>query len=125
MPEETKTICVYCQSSLTVRLGNETHCNSCGRSFGLDRNPVATQAADRKRAASASTGFARHRHENEGLADLEAQLNQAETTLRTASRNVLSFKGSGPELAHRRQVETLARTKRDELLIIRGELVRS
>ncbi len=56
MPEETKT-CPHCQSSLTVRLGNETHCNSCGKSWGLDKNPVATQAAARKARRSEKTGW--------------------------------------------------------------------
>jgi hypothetical protein len=115
--------CPYCQSSLTVRLGNETHCNSCGKSFGLDRSPVSTQAANRKRAASASTGFNRHQHENEGLEAIEAEYNAVEAELREASRAVLSCRGTAMELSALRQVETLARRKRDELLAIRGELI--
>jgi transposase-like protein len=125
MPEETKTICPFCQSSLTVRLGNETHCNSCARSFALDKNPVATQAANRKTAASASTGFARHQHVNEGLEAIEADYNLAEAALREASRALLSCRGPAAEVSRLRQIETLARAKRDEVLTIRGELLRS
>jgi hypothetical protein len=118
--EDTKPLCPFCQSSLTVRLGNETHCNSCGRSWGLDRNPVATQAADRKRAASASTGFYPHQHECEGLSAIEAEYNQAEAALREASRNVLCCK-NGLELLPLRQIERKAREERDRLLQIRAE----
>jgi hypothetical protein len=123
MSDETKTICVYCQSTLTVRLGNQTHCNQCGRSFGLDRNPVSMQAADRKRAASPSTGFGHPKHACEGLAEIEAASNVAEADLREASRNVLSCKGGVLELARLRHIEREARTKRDRLLSIRAELV--
>jgi hypothetical protein len=122
MLDETKTICVYCQSALTVRLGNETHCNSCGRSFALDKNPISTRAADRRRAASASTGFSAHRHENEGLEEIEAEYNAVEAELRTASRAVLGCKGPGAELSRLRQIEKEAREKRDRLLQKRGEL---
>lgn len=122
MSDETNPVCVFCQSDLLVRLGNETHCNSCGRSFALDRNPVSTQAANRKRAASASTGFNRHRHENEGLEENLSRYNEAEAELRTATRSVLACKGSDAELSRLRQIEIFARAKRDELLQIRGEL---
>jgi hypothetical protein len=106
-----------------VRLGNETHCNSCGKSFALDRNPVSTQAADRKRAASASTGFNPHQHACEGLVDLEQKTNEAESELRTASLNLLRSKGTALEVALLRQIEREAREKRDRLLKVRGELV--
>ncbi|HLZ52107.1 MAG TPA: hypothetical protein VKP61_15275 [Candidatus Acidoferrum sp.] len=57
MPEELKPVCPNCQSTLTVKLGNETHCNCCGTSFDLDRNPVATQAANRKARRSRASGW--------------------------------------------------------------------
>jgi ribosomal protein L37AE/L43A len=123
MSEETKTICPFCRSTLTVRLGNQTHCNSCGKSFALDRNPVSTQAADRKRSASPSTGYGHPKHACEGLTDLEQETNVAETELREATRNVLGCKGTGLELAFLKQAERDARAKRDRLLQIRGELV--
>jgi len=122
MSEETKTVC-QCGSTLTVRLGNQTVCNQCGRSFALDRNPVSTQAADRKRAASASTGFNPHQHAYEGLAAIEQERNEAEAELRTASLNVLRSKGTALELALLRQIEREARAKRDRLLQMRAELV--
>lgn len=121
MNEETK--CPKCGSELITKLGNEKRCQECGLMFGLDRNPVSTQAADRKRAASASTGFNRHQHENEGLEAIEAEYNAVEAELREASRAVLSCRGTAMELSALRQVETLARRKRDELLAIRGELI--
>jgi ribosomal protein L37AE/L43A len=55
--EETKPICIFCQSPLTVRLANETHCNSCGKSFALDKNPVATIAQNRKARRSKESGW--------------------------------------------------------------------
>jgi hypothetical protein len=60
MSEERNPVCPYCQGTqgtLTVRLGNETHCNSCGRSWGLDKNPIATHAADRKAGRSRAAGW--------------------------------------------------------------------
>jgi hypothetical protein len=117
------TICPYCQSTLVVKLGNETHCNSCRKSFGLDRNPVSSQAADRKRAASPSTGYGHHQHACDGLADLENETNEAESELRAASLNLLRSKGTAMEIALLRQIERDARAKRDRLLQIRGELV--
>jgi hypothetical protein len=125
MTEETKSTCPYCQSSLTVRLGNETHCNSCGKSWGLDKNPISTIALDRKARQSDSTGFHRHHHASEGLADLEKALNESEATLREASRRVLGCKGDSAERLRLRQDEHDARQKRDRLLQIRGELVSS
>jgi hypothetical protein len=123
MPEERKPVCEYCQSTLTVKLGNETHCNSCGRSWGLDLNPISTHAADRKRLASASTGFNPHRHDSEGLADLEAQLNQADREFSKAVMDVASHRGADrEELSRLRQIERDAKRKLDRLLEIRGEL---
>jgi transposase-like protein len=60
MPED-KPVCPYCQSTLTVRLGNETHCNACGKSFDLDRNPIATEAANRKAQRSGANGWPERR----------------------------------------------------------------
>jgi hypothetical protein len=115
--------CPYCQSTLVVKLGNETHCNSCGKSFGLDRNPVSTQAADRKCAAAPSTGYGQPKHACAGMADLEKKTNAAESELRAASLNLLRSKGSVMEIALLRQIERDARAKRDGLLKLRGELV--
>jgi hypothetical protein len=120
MPEEKPT-CPFCESSLLVRLGNETHCNSCGKSFDLDKNPVASMAAASKRQASPATGYAPHQHENAGMEDLEAELNQAEAELREASWKVLLCKSSDSELSGLRQIERDARAKRDSLLQVRAD----
>jgi uncharacterized Zn finger protein (UPF0148 family) len=115
--------CPYCQSTLVVKLGNETHCNSCGKSFGLDKNPVSTQALNRKAQRSPSTGYGHPKHACEGLADLEKETNEVEAELRAASLNVLRSKGTSMEIALLRQIERDARAKRDRLLQVRGELV--
>jgi len=57
MEEQSKTVCPFCHSAITVRLANETHCNQCGRSWGLDKNPVSTMALARKARRSRKTGW--------------------------------------------------------------------
>jgi hypothetical protein len=117
MPEE-KTICPFCQSNLTVRLGCETHCNSCGKSFALDKNPISTQAADRRAAA---TGFPAH-HESEGLGAVEQKINQAEREFSEAVLNVARHAGNSEERLQLRQAERDAKQRLDKLLQERGEL---
>ncbi len=46
---EERPICPHCHSDLTVPLGQQWHCNACGREFGFDKNPISTAAAKRVR----------------------------------------------------------------------------
>ena len=57
MSEETGMKCLECGSELVVQLGNEKHCNQCGASWGLEKNPIAKTAADRKARRSEKTGW--------------------------------------------------------------------
>jgi len=121
MPEEK--ICPFCQSNLTVHLGNEMHCNSCGKSFGLDRNAIATQAANRRAQAGPSSGFRPHHHANDGLQEIEAQINKAEAALREAVRAVLAVKHDDSAFLSLRQDARDAKEHWDELLKLRAERV--
>jgi uncharacterized Zn ribbon protein len=47
MSEKEK--CPKCGSTLTLRLGNQSHCNSCSHEWAIDRNPVATNALRRRK----------------------------------------------------------------------------
>jgi hypothetical protein len=118
---ETKPVCPFCQSTLTVRLGCETHCNSCGKSFALDRNPISTIALNRKAAASPSTGYGLHPG-NECLSELEQAINSAEREFSEAVLNVCRHRGDAEELRKLRQAERDAKAKLDKLLADRGEL---
>jgi ribosomal protein L37AE/L43A len=41
--QEAKPTCPRCQSTLTVRLANAWHCNSCGIDFGIEKNPIGRE----------------------------------------------------------------------------------
>jgi hypothetical protein len=119
---EEKPVCLFCQSTLTVRLGCETHCNSCGKSFALDRNPISTTALNRKRAAGPSTGYGLHPG-NEDLRELEQEINSAERALSSAIMDVCRCSRTDAEqLSRLRQAERDAKAKLDRLLADRGEL---
>jgi len=49
MMPETKPVCPKCGSDLIVMIANASHCQQCGADFGLDRHPIATAAAERRR----------------------------------------------------------------------------
>jgi tRNA(Ile2) C34 agmatinyltransferase TiaS len=59
---EEKPVCPKCGSELIVPLANERHCNQCGHSFGLVRDPIARAAQASKEARSAKTGYQPHKH---------------------------------------------------------------
>jgi ssDNA-binding Zn-finger/Zn-ribbon topoisomerase 1 len=42
--EETKPKCPKCSSELTIQIANQTHFNSCGTDFALDKNPIGRRA---------------------------------------------------------------------------------
>jgi hypothetical protein len=65
MPEE-KPVCPKCGSGLIVPLANEKHCNQCGHSFDLVRDPIAQRAARAREACSAKTGYQPHKHGRDG-----------------------------------------------------------
>jgi hypothetical protein len=114
--------CPYCQSTLVVKLGNESHCNSCGKSFGLDRNPISTQALNRKASASPSTGYGLHAG-NEDLSALEQEINQAERELSSAILDVCRCSRVDTEqLSRLREAERAAKERFSKLLEVRGEL---
>jgi hypothetical protein len=62
MPEE-KPVCPKCGSDLLVRLGNQTHCNSCGKSHGLIKDPIGEAARRARAARSEKTGWHKHGRE--------------------------------------------------------------
>jgi hypothetical protein len=121
MSMEEKIICVHCGSDLTVRLACETHCNACGKSFALDKNPIVTIAANRRAAAGPSTGFP-VQHGNAELSSLEQAVNRAERELSDAVLNVCRHRERDAELLRLRQVERDAKQNLDRLLATRGEL---
>jgi len=61
--EEMKPVCPRCQSELVVLLANEKHCNQCGASFDLVRDPIARAAQASKDARSPKTGWHKHGRE--------------------------------------------------------------
>jgi hypothetical protein len=66
MPEE-KPVCPKCESSeLIVLLANEKHCNQCGHSFDLVKDPIAQRTAQTREARSAKTGWQPHKHGQDG-----------------------------------------------------------
>jgi len=44
---DKKEQCPHCSSALTITIGNQRHCNSCGHDFDIRKNPVADAAAQR------------------------------------------------------------------------------
>ena len=65
MPEE-KPKCPRCQSELIVALANEKHCNQCGHSFDLVKDPISARAQAAREARSAKTGWQPHKHGRDG-----------------------------------------------------------
>jgi len=58
MPDEkTEKHCPRCGSDLVISVANQRHCNSCGHDYAYDRNPIATQAANRKARRSRECGW--------------------------------------------------------------------
>jgi hypothetical protein len=58
---EEKQKCPKCGSDLLVRLGNQTHCNSCAHEFGLVRDPIAQRAARARAARCEKSGYQPHK----------------------------------------------------------------
>ena len=58
-----KPVCPKCGSGLIALLGNQKHCNQCGHSFDLVRDPIAQRAARAREARSEKTGWHKHGRE--------------------------------------------------------------
>jgi DNA-directed RNA polymerase subunit RPC12/RpoP len=62
--EEKKIACPKCGSAeLIVPLANEKHCNGCGFSFDLVKDPIGRAAQARKDARCPKTGWHKHGRE--------------------------------------------------------------
>jgi ribosomal protein S27AE len=123
MPE-AKPVCPRCASGLLAAIGNGWHCISCGWDGNVDRNVIATAAEARKARRSATTGYNQHVHANDGLQELEAEVNLAESDLRIASREVLRCpKQDAERLRDLRRIEQIAKEHLDSLLKAHAERV--
>jgi transposase-like protein len=45
---EEKQKCPFCASELTVAIANQRHCQSCGREFDIESNPISARALREK-----------------------------------------------------------------------------
>ena len=58
---EEKLKCPRCGSELIVLLANEKHCNQCGHSFDLVKDPIARAAQAARDSRSEKTGYHPHK----------------------------------------------------------------
>jgi tRNA(Ile2) C34 agmatinyltransferase TiaS len=53
-PAESEPVCPQCGSTMIQAVGQQKHCNSCGKDFDWDPNPIATCAQKRKQQRESS-----------------------------------------------------------------------